>query len=154
MKKIILSALLLGASILTPLCFLNAGMVAITIGQDADSSIALHKKAGAVSSQVIPIRDKFYNKAVSSKYKDAGGSYLVTDEIAKGETTVSKQAVVSLRGVDDLKGLATWFNAQTNYNVTGDNSWTTIVEGDTVMIYFAPTDGYGEGIIIEKLRHK
>ncbi|MCR4619676.1 MAG: hypothetical protein K5633_03180 [Paludibacteraceae bacterium] len=131
-----------------------AGMVAITIGQDAEGAQEMHKKAGAVTSQAIPIRDKNYNKAVSSKYKDAGGTYLVTDEIARGEKVVSKQAIVSLSGVDDLKGLATWFNKQANYQVTGDNQWTTVVESDTVMIYYAPTEGYGEGIIIEKLRYK
>lgn len=131
-----------------------AGMVAITIGQDAEGAQAMHKKAGAVSSQAIPVRDQNYNRAISSKYKDAGGTYLVTDEIARGEKVVSKQAVVSLSGVDDLKGMATWFNKQPNYKAVDENQWTTVVENDTVMIYFAPTEGYGEGIIIEKLRYK
>lgn len=130
----------------------SAEMVAITINEEQEDAIEMHKAKGA-KVQVIKTHDKAYPTVIRATYKDGVATYLVTDAIAKGSTKVSRQVIVS-RNNDALRGLGTWFNKQTDYQIVTADKWKTEKDGDKIVVYFEPVNLYGEGIMIEKERFK
>ena len=130
----------------------SAEMVAVTINEEQEDAIEMHKAKGA-KVQVIKTHDRAYPTVIRATYKDGVATYLVTDAIAKGSTKVSRQVIVS-RNNDALRGLGTWFNKQPDYNIVTADKWKTEKDGTNIVGYFEPVNLYGEGSIIEKERFK